>query len=125
LLKLKITFKRSLVFPEELILEPKIFFGKLLFFDVINTEDPFVLQEWYRFKVLSKKGHQESVDDCSCDNGELYSSKTCNIEFQQSSLEIWENFKIFLQKFDFKLDREHVVQGEKRESRHLLCSRRT
>ncbi|RIA92887.1 hypothetical protein C1645_844598 [Glomus cerebriforme] len=54
----------SSVFPEKIILKPKIFFGKILFFDVINPEDPFVIQEWYRFNAFA---NYESVEDCSCD----------------------------------------------------------
>ncbi|CAB4392713.1 unnamed protein product [Rhizophagus irregularis] len=105
-LKIKTTINRSLTFHDQIIFKPKIFFGKLLFFDFTNPEDPFVLQEWYRFNVLSKRGRSESVADCSCDDGDLYGCRTVNNEFQQGSPLIEENFRIFQQKFGFKLDDE-------------------
>jgi hypothetical protein len=112
-LKIETTIKRSLAFPDQIIFKPKMFFGKLLFFDFINPDDPFVLQEWYRFNVLSKRARSESVDDCSCDDGELYSSRTVNNEFQQGSSQIEEKFKILQQKFGFKLDSEQGNNKEK------------
>jgi hypothetical protein len=110
-LKIKTTIKRSLAFPDQIIFEPKIFFGKILFSDVINPEDTFVLQEWYRF-VLSKHGGRESIDDYSFE-GDLYNNKTVNTEFQQDSPLIKEKFKILQQKFGFELDKEQIINKGK------------
>ncbi|GBB89758.1 hypothetical protein RclHR1_16550005 [Rhizophagus clarus] len=112
-LKIKTTIKRSLTFPDKIVFKPKIFFGKLLFFNLINPEDPFVLQEWYRFNVLSKRGRSESIDDCSCDDGGLYDSKIVNNEFQQGSTLVENNFEKLRQKFEFKLVDEQGKNKEK------------
>src|SRR3989337_3013610 len=41
------------LFPEKIHLKPRIFFGKVLFSEVIHPEEPFTLQEWYR---LNRRG---------------------------------------------------------------------
>ncbi|RIA80981.1 hypothetical protein C1645_881859 [Glomus cerebriforme] len=103
-LKIKTTFAKSLTFPSRIILKPKIFFGKLLFFDLTNPEDHFSIQEWYRFYVLTIRGRHESVDDCNCDESEVYHSKCVNNEFKQDSPQILDKFNTLQQKFGFKLD---------------------
>lgn len=110
-LKIKTTIKRSYAFPDKIVFEPKIYFGKALFSEVDNPEDTFVLKEWYTFNVLSKYGSRESIDDYTFDD-ELYNNITVNTAFHQGSLQIEENFKILQQKFGFKLDSEQVVQGK-------------
>ncbi|RIA86823.1 hypothetical protein C1645_828700 [Glomus cerebriforme] len=107
-LKIQTTFKMSSAFPEKITLKPKIFFGKVLFFDVINPKDSFIIQEWYRFNILA---NYESVKDCSCDNREIYNNKDINIKFQQDSPQIYDNLKLLEQKFGFK-----PIQGENKGS---------
>ncbi|RIA80983.1 hypothetical protein C1645_881860 [Glomus cerebriforme] len=103
-LKIKTIFAKSPAFPSRLILKPKIFFGKLLFFDLIDSEDHFVIQEWYRFDVLTIRGRRETVDDCTCDGSEIYHGKTVNNEFHQDSPQILDKLNILQQKFGFELD---------------------
>jgi hypothetical protein len=109
-LKIKTTIKRGLAFPDEIIFKPKIIFGKLVFSDLIYPEDTFVLQEWYRFNVVSKYGDNEIIDD---DDGKIYKSKSVSTEFKQGSSLIKEKFKILQQKFGFELDSEQNINKGK------------
>ncbi|PKY38232.1 hypothetical protein RhiirA4_506678 [Rhizophagus irregularis] len=112
-LKMKTTIKRSLAFPDDqIIFKPKIIFGKLLFYGITSPEDPFVLQEWYRFNALSRIIN-EIIDDYSHDDDKLYGGKMIYNEFRQGSLLIKEKFKILQQKFGFKLDSEQNINKGK------------
>ncbi|GBB89756.1 hypothetical protein RclHR1_16550003 [Rhizophagus clarus] len=110
-LKVKTTIKRSFAFPDKIIFKPELYFGKVLYFDIINPGDTFVLQEWYRFNILSKHGGSESIDDYSF-NGELYNNRTVNTEFLQGSTQIEENFRILQQKFGFKLESDQFFHEQ-------------
>ncbi|CAB4430293.1 unnamed protein product [Rhizophagus irregularis] len=97
---------------DQIIFKPKIIFGKLLFYGITSPEDPFVLQEWYRFNALSRIIN-EIIDDYSHDDDKLYGGKMIYNEFRQGSLLIKEKFKILQQKFGFKLDSEQNINKGK------------
>lgn len=100
--KLKSNFRQSSadsLFSEQIILKPRIFFGKVLFFEIDNPKDSFTLKEWYKFNVLSGRGRRGSVGE---DNGNR-DGKTVNVEFQQDSPQVYEDFKVLQQKFGFKV----------------------
>ncbi|RIA90166.1 hypothetical protein C1645_770711, partial [Glomus cerebriforme] len=112
-LKIKATFKKSFTFPSKNIIKSRIFIGKLLFFNLNNPEDHFILQEWYRINFKSTTGILKSVDDCFCDDNEIYNSKSANNEFHQISSKIYNNFNIIQEKFGFKLDDNKKIINNK------------
>ncbi|CAB4389537.1 unnamed protein product [Rhizophagus irregularis] len=100
--KLKSNFRQrsaDSLFSEKIILKPRIFFGKVLFFEMDNPKDSFTLRDWYKFNVLSGRGRRGSTGE---DNGNR-DGKTVNVEFQQDSPQVYEDFKVLQQKFGFKV----------------------
>ncbi|RIA81079.1 hypothetical protein C1645_791298 [Glomus cerebriforme] len=98
------------LFSEQVILKPRIFFGKVLFSEIVNPEDPFTLQEWYRFNIISGRGRRESIN--SDDVGSHRNGKKVNVEFQQDSHQLYDDFKILQQKFGFKVDHKRIDQDK-------------
>ncbi|GBB90923.1 hypothetical protein RclHR1_01800008 [Rhizophagus clarus] len=103
------------LFSEQIILKPRIFFGKVLFFEMDNPNDPFTLKDWYKFNVLSGRSRRGSVGE----NNENRNGKSVNVEFQQDSPQVYDDFKVLQQKFGFKVHHKRASKDNTKGSVYI------
>jgi hypothetical protein len=116
--KLKSNFRQNStdsLFSEQIILKPRIFFGKVLFFELDNPNDPFTIKDWYKFNVLSARGRRGSVGE----DNENRNGRTVNVEFQQDSPQVYDDFKVLQLKFGFKVHHKRASKDNRKGSVYI------